>query len=97
MKEESGGNLVVTASLALNVALVAMIFWLGYHNSRILMQSYIDAARQRASIQQTILDKLESGGGQNLEAIKEQLQVGIDVELRVAYKLETGVKPPSRK
>ncbi|MFH0908885.1 MAG: hypothetical protein V1929_08990 [bacterium] len=96
MKEGSGGNTILTTSLALNVALVGIIFWLGVHNSRILMKSYVEAARDRMNIQQSVLTALESGDPQKIEDIKSRLRLGVDVDQRVAYKLETGERPSPR-
>lgn len=96
MKEGSVANAILATSLALNVALVGMIFWLGVHNTRILTKSYSEAARSRAVIQKTVLDKLEAGNQQAIDEVKDMLRLGIDVDERVAYKLETGERPTPR-
>jgi hypothetical protein len=96
MKEGSVANAILATSLALNVALVGMIFWLGVHNTRILTKSYSEAARSRAVVQKTVLDKLEAGNQQAIDEVKDMLRLGIDVDERVAYKLETGERPTPR-
>ena len=96
MKERNASDTILAASLALNVALVGMIFWLGVHNSRILTKSYSEAARSRAQIQKSVLAALESGSDQKIEDVKAMLRLGIDVDNRVAYKLETGERPTPR-
>ena len=96
MKEGSVANAILVTSLALNVALVGMIFWLGVHNTRILTKSYSEAARSRAVIQKSVLDKLEAGNQQAIDEVKDMLRLGIDVDERVAYKLETGERPTPR-
>ena len=96
MKEGSASNTILATSLALNIALVGMIFWLGVHNSRILIKSYSEAARSRVLIQKEVLAALQSGDQQKLDDVKNMLQLGIDVDERVAYKLETGERPTPR-
>lgn len=96
MKEGSVANAILATSLALNVALVGMIFWLGVHNTRILTKSYSEAARSRAVVQKNVLDKLEAGNQQAIDEVKDMLRLGIDVDERVAYKLETGERPTPR-
>ena len=96
MKDGNASNTILATSLALNVALVGMIFWLGIHNSRILTKSYSEAARSRAQIQKSVLTALESGDAQKIDEVKAMLKLGIDVDSRVAYKLETGERPTPR-
>jgi hypothetical protein len=96
MKDGNASSTILATSLALNVALVGMIFWLGVHNTRILTRSYSEAARSRAQIQKSVLSALESGDAQKIEDVKATLRLGIDVDTRVAYKLETGGQPSPR-
>ncbi len=96
MKEGQASNIILATSLSLNVALVGMIFWLGIHNTRILTRSYSDAARSRVEIQKNILAELESTDPNKLDDLKSMLLLGIDVDDRVAYKLETGERPTPR-
>lgn len=96
MKDGDASNTILITSLALNVALVGMIFWLGVHNSRILTRAYSEAARSRVQVQKSILTALESNDPNKIEDVKNMLLLGIDVDDRVAYKLETGEKPTPR-
>ena len=96
MKDGDVSKTILTTSLALNVALVGMIFWLGVHNTRIVTRSYSEAARSRVQIQKNILAALESSDPNKIEDLKSMLLMGIDVDDRVAYKLETGERPTPR-
>jgi hypothetical protein len=86
----SGQSTILMTSVVLNVALVGIIFWLGVHNARILMESYVKAASERAEIRKTILATLEKNDTQEIEALKARLKIDIDVDQRVAYKLGAG-------
>jgi hypothetical protein len=90
----SGQTTVLMASVTLNVVLIGVIFWLGVHNGRILMQSYVEAAVERAEIRKKVLEVLNSGDSQQVEILKGQLKLAIEVDQRVAYKLgATGEAP----
>ena len=92
----SGQTNILMASVTLNVALIAIAFWLSIHDANILNNAYAEAARSRAQLQQSILNALESNDPQQVELLKSQLQIGIDVDLRVAYKIETGAVPEKK-
>ncbi|HEY8239857.1 MAG TPA: hypothetical protein VIH35_00340 [Kiritimatiellia bacterium] len=90
----SGQSTILMTSVILNVVLIGIIFWLGVHNARILMNTYVKAASERAEIRKSVLVVLESNDSDDIAALKQRLKLEIDVDQRVAYKLGAP-KPPA--
>jgi hypothetical protein len=83
-------NIVLTASLVLNVVLGASMFWLGAQASQAMFRYIGEAAGERISIQEKILKDLESGDRKKIEDLKENLRWDIDAQKRIRYKAQTG-------
>jgi hypothetical protein len=88
-KSRSGQTSILMASVTLNVVLIGIIFWLGIHNGRILTKSFAEAANERAEIRKRVLTVLETGDRDQIEILKGQLKLAIDVDERLSYKLGT--------
>lgn len=89
MNTQQVKNVVLAASLALNVALGASMFWLGAQARGAMMRFIADAAGERISIQEKILKGLESPSKKQLEELKENLRWDIDAQKRIRYKAGT--------
>ncbi|MFH0953886.1 MAG: hypothetical protein V1873_06120 [Verrucomicrobiota bacterium] len=92
MNTQQVKNVVLTASLVLNVVLGASMFWLGVQARQAMMKFVADAAGERIAIQEKILKDLESPGKKALEELKENLRWDIDAQNRIRYKVDTEKK-----
>jgi hypothetical protein len=85
-------NVVLIASLLVNIALVAGIFWMGRNSQKNMVQLVSVNANDQILLMERVLADLGSKDPVRYEALTNWLTWNIEAQKRLRYKADTGEK-----